>query len=75
MYKLDKKELEIINKASEITLTDYNVKNETISFEDLITALDDVISFYENKEEELKELQKDIEENCIRIPVQDQYGV
>ena len=75
MYKLNEKELRIINKASEITSINYNIKNQTISFENLMSALEDVINFYENKQKELEELQKDIEENCKRIPVEDQYGV
>ena len=75
MYKLDEKELKIIDKASQITSIDYNVKQNTISFEDLISALEDVINFYENKQRELEDLQKDIEENYKRIPVEEQYGV
>jgi len=75
MYKLNEKELKIINKVSEITSIKYDIKNQIISFEDLIGALEDMINSYENKQEELEDLKKDIEENYKRIPVEEQYGV
>lgn len=50
-YKLNENELKIINKASDITVTDYEVKNREMSIDNLINIIEDLLDEIEHKEE------------------------
>ena len=63
-YKLTDKELKIINKASDITRTDYEVKNRKITINDLINIIEDLLDKIEHKEEIIEELEKPKEPPC-----------
>lgn len=63
-YKLTDKELKIINKASDITRTDYEVKNREITINDLINIIEDLLDEIEHKEEIIEELEKPKELPC-----------
>lgn len=63
-YKLTEKELKIINKASNITVTDYEVKNREITIDNLINIIEDLLDEIEHKEEIIEELRKPKEPPC-----------
>lgn len=68
-YKLTEKELKIINKASNITITNYEVKNREIAIDNLINIIEDLLGEIEHKEEmieepkKIKKLPKEITDN------------
>lgn len=64
IYKLTDKELKIINKASDITITDYEVKNREITIDNLINIIEDLLDEIEHKEEIIEELKKSKEPPC-----------
>ena len=63
-YKLNENELKIINKASDITVTDYEVKNREISIDNLINIIEDLLDEIEHREELFEELRKPKEPPC-----------
>lgn len=63
-YKLTDKELKIINKASNITITNYEVKNREITIDNLINIIEDLLDEIEHKEEMIEELNKSKEPPC-----------
>ena len=63
-YKLTDKELKIINKASDITVTDYEIKNREITIDNLINIIEDLLGEIEHKEEMIEELKKPKEPPC-----------
>ena len=63
-YKLTKNEVKIINKASEITITNYEVKNREITVDNLINIIEDLLDEIEHKEEIIEELKKPKEPPC-----------
>lgn len=64
MYiELTDTELDRVNEVSKITITDYDLKGNFISGDNLLAALEDLLAFYHHKEEELEDLQKEISEN------------
>ena len=63
-YKLNENELKIINKASDITVTDYEVKNREISIDNLINIIEDLLDEIEHREEMIEELRKPKEPPC-----------
>lgn len=63
-YKLTDKELKIINKASNITITNYEVKNREITIDNLINIIEDLLGEIEHKEEKIEELRKPKEPPC-----------
>ncbi len=63
-YKLNENELKIINKSSEITITNYEVKNREITVDNLINIIEDLLDEIEHKEEIIEELKKPKESPC-----------
>lgn len=63
-YKLTKNEVKIINKASDITITNYEVKNREITIDNLINIIEDLLDEIEHKEEIIEELKKPKEPPC-----------
>lgn len=49
-------EYERIKEISRITVTDYELKGNLISTESLLCALDDMLSEYHHKEEEIEDI-------------------
>lgn len=58
LVKLDSELIEILNRLSEMNLTDYEVKDGIIKIENLRIALRDLMFEYDNLEEEFKNLQE-----------------
>lgn len=63
-YKLTDKELKIINKASDITITNYEVKNREITIDNLINIIEDLLGEIKHREELFEELKKPKEPPC-----------
>lgn len=57
-YKLNENELKIINKASDITMTDYEVKNREITIDNLINIIEDLLDEIKYLEDKIIELEK-----------------
>lgn len=68
-------EKKLYERVSEITTTDYNVENNKVEVDNLLSMIEDLISEYDRIEEELEDIQNDMEENYQRIPVSNQYDV
>lgn len=75
---------EILKKASDITLVDYDIKwfdaenyEGYIDSEGLLSMIEDLIVEYNHKEEELEDIKQDIEDNYTprRIDPYEEYGV
>ena len=61
-YKLDEKEIFLMQKVSEKTITDYGIDNEGyIEIDSLMSAIDDLYREADRYEEEYEELKKDME--------------
>ena len=81
MIELTEYEAKQIKKITEITLTDYDIKEIDdlfyIKTENLINALTDLKYEYGELEEELEDLKYDIEENYQpkKVDLYDYYGV
>lgn len=58
-YKLPENELKIINKASDITITDYEVKNGKISINNLISIIEDLLDEIDRREEKIEKLKEE----------------
>lgn len=79
---VDESVFDIIEKASKITLTDYDIKwfdaeniNGYIETESLISIIDDLIYEFDNLQEKIEDMEQDIRDNYRPIPVAEQYGV
>lgn len=64
MYlKLNKEELELLERVSDITTANYEIENDLISFENLIGAIEDLLYELERKEESFEKYKEHIEEH------------
>lgn len=78
MYlELLESEYEKIKEISKITLTDYELKGNLIPVDSLVSALEDMLVEYHNKEYEIEELKQDIEDNyeLKKVDPYTEYGV
>lgn len=75
---------DILKKASDITLVDYDIKwfdaensDGYIDSDGLLSMIEDLILEYNHKEEELEDLKQDLEDNYVprRIDPYEEYGV
>lgn len=62
-WELTDEDLEKIKEISEVTGVDYELKGNLVPVDSLIYALKDMLYEYHNKQEELKDLHQDIEDN------------
>jgi len=79
ILKPTEKELETLTKVTEITGVDYDGLewHQDITIESLINALDDMIFEYHNKEDEIRDLKQEIDNNYEprKIDPYEEYGV
>lgn len=68
-YKLDREEYRLCKNVEKITNSDYDVDNGFISSDNLIGALEELLSEYENLQERYNDLENDLEENYKPIPI------
>lgn len=75
---------DILKKASDITLVDYDIKwfdaensDGYIDSDGLLSMIEDLILEYNHKEEELEDLKQDLEDNYQprKIDPYEEYGV
>jgi hypothetical protein len=74
-YKLNDNELEKMYKASSITMTDYELIGNFAPVERLINVIEDLLIEVDKLEEEIEMIEKDRDENYIRMPVAEQCEV
>lgn len=73
MYiKLTEEDRIKLNRVMEITYTYYNVEGNYIKGDDLWTALEDLLTYYEGLEEQFEDFKQDVEDNYKQIPYEDQ---
>jgi hypothetical protein len=77
--RITQDEFDIISKASEITLEDYEIKwtdhdnlEGYIDSEDLLVIIQDLICEIEHKEEEIEDIKQDIESNYKPLTIAEQ---
>lgn len=59
MYiKLDEKELEIIKRAMNITITDYELEGNMFPGDSLVPIVEDLLNEIDSKEEKVSDLEK-----------------
>lgn len=64
MYiKLNEEERTMLNKVQEATWTSYEIEGNYIKADNLLVALEDLITTYEALEEQYDDLKRDLEEN------------
>ena len=61
LYQMNEQEKELIEKVSDITNTDYEVNQDSIEVEHIMSALDDLFRELENLKEAFKEYKEEIE--------------
>ena len=71
-YKMNENQRAKLNEISEITMTDYEMDKESISCDNLMIALEDLLVEYHNLEEELE---YDMKENYQPLPEDDEYDL
>lgn len=61
LYQMNEQEKELIEKVSDITNTDYEVNQDSIEVEHIMSALDDLFRELESLKEAFKEYKEEIE--------------
>lgn len=74
-YELSDVEYEMLKKVSSITNTDYELKGNFIPIDSLVNALDDMLVEYNQKLEEIEDMERDIEDNYRPVSLKEQYGI
>ena len=70
--RLDDEGIQIINKAREITWTEYEMNGDYINVADYKYIIADLITEIEHIKEEYEDFKKDVEDNYRHIPVEEQ---
>lgn len=73
-YELNEKEKKIIDRASDLTFTDYELKGNDIEIETFISIIEDLICEVDKKQEEYEQLEQDLVDNYEPISVEKQVG-
>lgn len=73
-YKVDGKEMGVLNKAEELTGTCYGREGEFYPIDKLINVISDLIDAYRGLEEEFNDFKLDVADNYKRIPYREQIG-
>ena len=71
-YLLDEKDMCLMEKVQEATWTNYDIENNSIPVENLLSALDDLLREYQHVQEELNHIIEDRNENWKQILYQSQ---
>jgi len=75
MIKLQKSDIELLRKVEELTLTDYEIKDDYINSDNLINALTELMSEYTHLKDEFRRLEQEIQDNYKAITKEEQiYG-
>ena len=75
MYlKLDNDEFKMIERASNITCTDYDLMGNFIPVESMLSIIEDLILEIDRLEENYKDLENDLESNYRPLTNRELYG-
>lgn len=72
-YLLSERDLNLIEKVSDITCTKYDVKNNMIEIEQLLSIIEDLKCAVQYEQEKYEDLVKEIYDNYKAISKVDQY--
>lgn len=72
-YSLTERELNLIEKISDITCTNYEIKNNMIEVEQFLSIIEDLKYAVQYEQEKYEDLVKDIYDNYKAISKADQY--
>lgn len=76
MYiKLNTNEFEKVQKASEITGTDYKLLGNLMPVENMISVIENLLLEIDLLQEKYEDLEGNLEVNYKAIPVAEQYGI
>lgn len=74
-YKLDEKDKEIIEKASDLTFEDYEMEGNFINVEKLMICIENLIDEINLQVEAYEDLKQDLEDNYEPISQAEQYDI
>lgn len=80
--RINEGNFDILDKASNITGTDYNIRwfdaeniSGYIDDDDLVSMIEDLVCEIDRLEEKIEDMEQDIKDNYRRIPIAEQVGV
>jgi len=80
--RVDENNFDILKRASDITLTDYDIKwfdaeniDGYIDGDNVISMIEDLIYEISCLNEKIEDMKRDIEDNYRRIPMSEQLGI
>lgn len=62
-YLMNEDELKMMQEVSDITRTDYEITGRVIPVDSLMSAIEELLTEFHHKEDEISDLQNDIENN------------
>ena len=76
-YLLDDNDLKTMQEVSDITISDYEIIGKFIPVEKMMSAIEDLLVEVHKKEEELKDLKQEIDDNYEpkKIDYYERYGL
>lgn len=74
-YKLNEKEKEIVEKASDLTFEDYEMEGNFINVEKLMICIENLIDEINLQVEAYEDLKQDLEDNYEPISQAEQYDI
>ena len=70
--EVEENERMLFNEISELTMTNYELKENSIPIDSLIPMIKDIMVEYHNLQEQLEDLKRDMEDNYRPIPLEEQ---
>lgn len=64
----------LIEKVKKITGFDYKSKAELVTYDDIVSMIEDLTCEYDVLQEEYEDLERDLEDNYIHRPMSDYTG-
>ena len=74
-YKLDIGEFAKIREAEKITFTDYGLKDDLISVESMMAAIEDLLIEIDRLEQKYNDFEQEVEDNYKPYTKEEMYGV
>ena len=70
--EVEENERMLFNEISELTMTNYELKENSIPIDSLIPMIKDIMVEYHSLQEQLEDLKRDMEDNYRPIPLEEQ---